>query len=62
MITGDADISDATVGSHQAQHLIPNEFRNNIAVSVSGYQVDHALNGILDINRNSSTPGALDNF
>jgi len=49
MITGDADISDATVGSHQAQHLIPNEFRNNIAVSVSGYQVDHALNGILDI-------------
>ena len=62
MITGDADISDATVGSHQAQHLIPNEFRNNIAVSVSGYQVDHALNGILDINRNSSTPGTLDNF
>ncbi len=62
MLTGDENISTAFVGSHQAQHLIPNEFSNNIVVSVSGYQVDHALNGIFDINRNSLTPDALDDF
>ncbi len=30
--------------------------------AVSGYQVDHYENGIMAINKNSSTPNAMDDF
>lgn len=61
-MVGTGSYSGVNVGSHQAQHVVPNQFYNNPIISISGYQVDHAENGIFDINRNSSTPGALNEF
>ena len=61
-LVGTGSYSGVNVGSHQAQHVVPNQFYNNPIISISGYQVDHAENGIFDINRNSSTPGALNEF
>ena len=39
-----------SVECYQAQHIIPKEFQNNYVLSISGYQVDHAENGIFDID------------
>ena len=61
-LTGTNVLGSVRVGSHQAQHIIPNSLSDHPIISISGYQVDHYENGILDINRNSKTPGALEDF
>ena len=48
-------------GSHQAQHIIPREYVDHPVIKGTGYQVDHAENGIFAINQKSMTPNALDN-
>jgi len=43
-------VSGPSVECYQAQHIIPKEFQNSYVLSISGYQVDHAENGIFDID------------
>ena len=59
-LTGNQNVTGS--GGYQAQHIIPNEMRKNPALAISGYQVDHAENGILDINRIRHDQSDLDNL
>ena len=56
-LTGKEDVTGS--GGYQAQHIIPNEMRKNSVIAISGYQVDHVENGILDINENRIDKGDL---
>ena len=56
-----SEAKKVSTGSHQAQHMIPQEYAQHPVIQATGYQVDHAENGIFAINRNSKSPNALSN-
>ena len=54
-----SDAKGVATGSYQAQHIIPKEHRKHPVIQATGYQVDHAENGIFAINRVYEDPNVL---
>ena len=52
-----------STGSHQAQHLIPQEvYYNSTFLQNLGFNVDHHQNGIWDVNKNNNSTSLNDLF
>ena len=55
--------SGVSTGSHQAQHLIPQQvYRDSQFLQDIGFNVDHQQNGIYDVNRNNTSTCLNDLF